>query len=364
MKISYTLSIYFSKFFFYRFIIFLSTLSGLILLFDFSELLRRVSSKPDIHMGIVMQMALLRLPQLCEQLLPFIVFFTAMFSLWRLSRYNEIAVVRAAGISVWQMLFPFIASALFIGFLDVGVINPIAAKMMERYEFLNKTYFHRDKSGVSILEGGIWLRQITKVGPLVLRISRIDASKSHLSNITILEYKADDIFKRRIDAKYGKLIEKGLELEQVWISKVDEPPKQLVSLLYPINITASSFQENNKPPAHLSFWSLLKYSQLMEKSGLSGLKYRLYWHALIARAFWLVAMILIAAIFSLRSPRQGGKTFLIVSGAAAGFTLYIIRDITYAMGQSSVLPVLLAAWAPTAISAMLGVAVLLHLEDG
>ncbi|MBL0941431.1 MAG: LptF/LptG family permease [Alphaproteobacteria bacterium] len=364
MKLSYTLSIYLSKFFFQRFMIFLSTLSGIILLFDFSELLRRVSSKPDIHMGIVTQMALLRLPQLCEQLLPFIVFFTAMFSLWRLSRYNEISVVRAAGISVWQMLFPFIASALFIGFLDVGVINPIAAKMMEGYEFLNKIHFHGEKGGVSISEGGIWVRQITKTGPIVLRISRIDVSKKQLSNVMILEYKADDAFQRRIDAKCGTLIKEGLELEQVWISQVDEPPKKLVSLFYPVNITVSSFQENNKTPAHLSFWSLLQYSQLMEKSGLSGLKYRLYWHSLIARAFWLVAMIFIATIFSLRSPRDGGKTFLIVSGAAVGFILYIIRDITYAMGQSSVLPTLLAAWAPTAISAMLGVAILLHLEDG
>jgi lipopolysaccharide export system permease protein len=364
VKLSYTLSIYFSRFFLRWFMIFLLTLSGIILLFDFSELLRRVSSKPDIHMGIITQMALLRLPQLCEQLLPFIVFFSAMFSLWRLSRYNEISVVRAAGISIWQMLFPFIASAFFIGFLDVGVINPIAATMLERYEFLNKVHFHGEKSGVTISEGGIWLRQITKTGPIVLRVSRIDASKSHLSNITILEYKADDVFKRRIDAKYGTLKGKGLELEQVWISQVEEPPKQLVNLFYPINVTASSFQENNKAPAHLSFWSLLGYSHLMEKSGLSGLKYRLYWHALIARVFWLAAMIFIAAIFSLRSPRHGGKTFLIVSGAAVGFTLYILRDITYAMGQSSALPTLLAAWTPTAISAMLGVAVLLHLEDG
>jgi lipopolysaccharide export system permease protein len=364
VRLSYTLSSYFSKFFLRKFMMFLLILAGIILLFDFSELLRRVSSKPDVHIGIVTQMALLRLPQLSEQLLPFIVLFSAMFSLWRLSRYNEITIVRAAGVSIWEMLFPFMASAFFIGVLDLGVINPIAATMMGRYEFLNKVHFHKEKSGISISEGGIWLRQMTTSGPIVLRVSRIDASRNYLSNITILEYKEHDVFERRIDAKYATLKEKGLELEQVWISHVDEPPKQLAYLFYPANITASSFQESNKAPAYLSFWSLLEYSQLMENSGLSGLKYRLYWHSLIARTFWLIAMIFIAAIFSLRSPRHGGKIILIVSATAVGFVLYILRDITYAMGQSSVLPTLLAAWTPTVISAMLGIAVLLHLEDG
>lgn len=344
--------------------IFLVSLSAIILLFDFSELLRRASSKLDISMGIIVQMASLRLPQLCEQLLPFIVLFSTMFCLWRLSRHNEITVARAAGVSIWQMLFPFMASAFFIGFIDLGIVNPIAATMMGRYEFLNKVHFQGEKSGISISEGGIWLRQVTRAGPVVLRVGRIDASKSYLSNLTILEYKHDDIFKRRVDAKSAVFKKSGLELDHVWISRVDKPPEYVNHLFYPANFTVSSFQENNKTPGNISFWNLLEYSRLMEKSGLSGLKYYLYWNSLIARAFWLVAMVIIAAVFSLRSPRQGGKTILIILGAATGFALYVLRDITYAMGQSSALPALLAAWAPAAVSAMLGSALLLHLEDG
>ena len=109
---------------------------------------------------------------------------------------------------------------------------------------------------------------------------------------------------------------------------------------------------------------LPKFVNLFEKSGLSGAKYNLYWHSLIARAFWLLAMVMLAATFTMRPFRQGRTGFLIMVGLGMGFVLYFLRDVTYAMGLASTLPIMLAAWAPVGISAMMGIAFLLHWEDG
>ena len=78
-----------------------------------------------------------------------------------------------------------------------------------------------------------------------------------------------------------------------------------------------------------------------------------------------VAMVLMAAVFALRpNNRRGGVMYLIVGGIVTGFSAYFLTQVVYAMGISGNIPVFLAVIAPTAIAMLIGVSLLLHLEDG
>ncbi len=72
----------------------------------------------------------------------------------------------------------------------------------------------------------------------------------------------------------------------------------------------------------------------------------------------------VAAGFSMRPTRRGGVARVIGGGVAAGFALFLVSKMAEEFGQSGALPVVLAAWAPTASGLMLAVALLLHMEDG
>ena len=96
----------------------------------------------------------------------------------------------------------------------------------------------------------------------------------------------------------------------------------------------------------------------------SAERHRLHFNVLLARPFLFCAMVLVAATFSLRMQRRGGATLMIVSGVAAGFLLYFLSDIVFALGLAAKIPVLLAAWTPTGVSMIFGASMLLHLEDG
>jgi lipopolysaccharide export system permease protein len=54
----------------------------------------------------------------------------------------------------------------------------------------------------------------------------------------------------------------------------------------------------------------------------------------------------------------------VIGGVGAGFLLFFLSNLVAALGQSASVPVVLAAWAPAAVSTLLGVSMLLHLEDG
>ena len=46
------------------------------------------------------------------------------------------------------------------------------------------------------------------------------------------------------------------------------------------------------------------------------------------------------------------------------FLLFFLSDIIFALGLSATIPVALAAWTPAGVAMLMGLALLLHLEDG
>ena len=78
----------------------------------------------------------------------------------------------------------------------------------------------------------------------------------------------------------------------------------------------------------------------------------------------MLAMVLVAATFSLRSLRQGRTVLLVLGGIATGFVFYFMTDIIYALGLSGNLPIILSAWIPAVAITLFGLAMMFHLEDG
>ncbi|MEQ9199166.1 MAG: LPS export ABC transporter permease LptG, partial [Rhodospirillales bacterium] len=63
-KLSAVLSVYIGWQFLFHVLSVLLILLGIIFLFDFIELMRRASSRPDVSVGLVAQMTLMKLPHL------------------------------------------------------------------------------------------------------------------------------------------------------------------------------------------------------------------------------------------------------------------------------------------------------------
>ncbi len=121
MRQSLTLSLYFGRHFFVAILTVLTVLAVLAFSFDTVELLRRASGRADASLGLVLEMSILKLPSLMTKLFPFAVLFGGMLALSRLTRSQELTVSRAAGVSVWQFLFPGIALSLLLGIFLVTV---------------------------------------------------------------------------------------------------------------------------------------------------------------------------------------------------------------------------------------------------
>ena len=366
MRVSLTMFIYVGRQFLVNFLGLLAVIMLIVLLFDTIELLRRAHSHPDTSFAQILEMAALKLPFMCQQVFPFAALFGCMLTFWSLARHHELVVTRAAGISVWQFLFPVISVSLLLGLFQMGALNHLASKTLAQYEKREALMLKGTQNLFALSRSGIWLRQSGQQGQAVIRSSRIttDSDEITLYNVTVFMYRGDYVFYQRIDAETAILEDGYWQLQKAWIQQPEEAPVLEQTVWLETDLTFNSIQDSFAPPETMSFWALPGFIDNLEQAGFSAVRHRLYLHSLMASPLLMCAMVLIAAAFTLRYNRRGSTTFVIAGGMMTGFVLYFFADLIFAQGQSDTIPVVLAAWAPSSVATLLGLTTLLHLEDG
>lgn len=366
-RLTPTLSLYIGWQFIVAFVSVLLVIMGLIMLFDLIELARRSVSADDVGLGVLFGLAALKLPHTLQDVLPFAVMIGMMFALFRLARNSELVVIRSAGVSVWQFLAPTLLLVAGLGVFNLTVVNPFSASLYQSYEQLEEELLFKRTSALNIGVGGLWLRESQDEIQTVVHshVVRQEERILFLSGVSIFEMDLADRFVRRFEAQDGQLLDGFFKLDHVWESAPGTESVYHEELFLPTTITIGQVQENLASPETMSFWELPQYIRFSEQSGFSALPHKLYWHSLLASPFLFCAMILVASAFYLTTNnRLGGWTKRGLAGLGAGFMLYFFSRLTYALGLSAILPLSLAAWAPTTVAALLGLTYLFHREDG
>ncbi|MEL7240615.1 MAG: LptF/LptG family permease, partial [Planctomycetota bacterium] len=116
-------------------------------------------------------------------------------------------------------------------------------------------------------------------------------------------------------------------------------------------------------PETMSVWQLPRFILLSEAAGLPTIRYHIRFHDLCSTPMKLIAMVLIAAIFSLKPMRSGGALKLLLAAIAVGFLLYVLSEVSTAFGESGIAPVALAAWTPAIVALLVALTSLLKFEE-
>jgi lipopolysaccharide export system permease protein len=364
MRVSPVLSFYIGKRFLLDIGLVFAVLLGLIFIGDLVELMRRGWNKDGITLWLTLELALLKLPFMTQKVSPFAALFGCMLAFVRLTRSHQLVVARAAGISVWQFMLPAIGIALVGGALMVTVFNPLVSATMSRYELLEAEHLRGRASSLAVSSSGLWLRQADVAGQSVIHALRVTGEGTELKDVIIFLYSDQDRFTGRIDAASAVLEPGFWLLKGALVTAPNETAVRHDSWRLETSLTMEQIQDSFASPDTMSFWDLPAFITTLEAAGFSALRHRLHWHSLLSGPLLLFAMVLLAASFSLRLTRSGGVSLLMAGGVGAGFVLYFLTDVSLALGMSGGIPVALAAWAPALTSTLLGLATLLHLEDG
>ena len=338
----------------------------LIFFVDFIEMLRRAGNYDQNVPGLLLAwMTLLRLPSFSELTLPFAVLIGAIGVFLMLSRSSELVVVRAAGISVWQFILPAIVVAFLLGVAFVLAYNPIAAVARGEAERLYANAFGRDDSLLKTTRNaGAWLREDGADGPSVVHALEVLNQGLELTGVTVFQYDREERLTERAEADKAVLKDGRWELENARVSIAGEESVLYGRYLVPTYLTPTQVRDSLGTVFSISFWDLPNFIQIAEKAGLPATQYRVQYQLLLSRPFLLVTMVLIAATCSLRAFRFGNIQISAITGLAAGFSFFILSEVSRNFAMAGLTSAVAAAWVPVIVAASLALTVLLYREDG
>lgn len=338
---------------------------ALVALVDYIELVRRTSGDSGASALVIAAISLARVPQIMEILLPFAVLVGAMISYVNLSRRLELVIVRAAGVSAWQFITPALVVAFVFGALATTVYNPVAAYLKEQSKRLEVKYGGRiQQTGLQTTGSGFWVRQKSVSGESIINAVTSSDQGVRLGGITVFVFDQGHHYSERIEAKTATLKNGYWELAEVRRYPINAPPVVTPDYALPTNLTLEQVRESFATPETVSFWELPFFIELADHAGLAASGYRLQYQKLLSRPVLLVAMVLVAAAFSLGFFRFGGVQKMVLCGIAAGFFLYVLSKVADDLSKAELLHPIAAAWLPIVIGTFTGLVPLLFQEDG
>ena len=340
-------------------------LASLVMLIDLIENMRFAGKTENGGFGLALSLTLMRTPALSQALIPFVFLFGSIWMFNQLNRRSEISVMRSAGLSVWRLLGPAALIAALSGVLIITVLDPVSSNILSYAEDLKSKKEGEERNLVKVLQDGIWLRQRDGDMKLIINALNYDSERSALERVTVWRFGEENAFLERIDAQEAFLSGRTMELHDVRLRAIaDQEERRSPVFAIPTALSSGDLRERVAPPETMSLWQLPRFIVLAEAAGLPTVRYHIRFHDLCSTPLKLLAMVLIAAAFSLRPARMGGAMRLLLLSLGAGFLLYILSEISTALGESGIAPVALAAWTPAVIATLAAVTALLHLEDG
>ncbi|THF52428.1 LPS export ABC transporter permease LptG [Allorhizobium terrae] len=356
-----TLSRYFLKRYAITVFWFLIGVAAIIFLIDFSEVSGRYSDAKGSSLLGVMLLTLMRLPLILQQTIPFIALFAGMTALIALNRRSELVIARAAGISVWQFMFPFLLGAFLLGVGSSVILNPLAA--IGQQLALSQEAKWGDSGSMSNNEVP-WIRQITGKDDTIIGASSVLEKGTLLTQPVFIHFDSDGRIAYRQDASTAKLQDGYWVLNDVIETRPGQKPLDLASVKVRTNLKQEFLQERLAQPDTVAFYDLSNKIAVAHSFGISTKRLETQFHSLISMPFLLVAMTLIAATVSLKFSRFNQSRTVILGGIISGFVLYVTTVLVKAFGSSGVVPPFVATWSPVIVAMALGATILLHQEDG
>ncbi len=348
----------------------LAAVAASILLVDVVEQLRTIGARTDLSLWEALGLTALKTPMLIEQTLPFVVLAGTMIAMIQLNRRSELIAMRASGVSAWRFLAPTAAAAMAVGLAATTLLNPIGARLYERYEAIKARMEGSGDGPNAVTRNGVWLRQGDGAMQTVIHAEGIAPNSTTLNDVTFFFFEVDGQdgalrFVNRINAREALLRPSSMwELRDMVESRPGAPAKTEQVISIPTTLEANALFDTFVTPGALSFWRLPAFIETARKAGLAPVRYELKHQGLLALPLLLAAMATLGAVFSLRLHRLGGLAGYMMMGIGAGFLLYFASQLAAAFAITEVVPPVVAAWSPPLTGFFAALAILSFVEDG
>lgn len=355
------------KYIFGQFIVpFIYCLLAFTLLFVIADLFDHLSDFIEAKTPLlqVMQYYVFVLPSLLVYIVPISLLLGLLYSLWQLSRHNELTAMRAGGVSFYRITVPI---------LCVGVVVSIVISILQETVAPHSTYWawqfvnRQKKSGDLSMRYASDLPYKNEAQRRIWLIRQFDLTTHDMQGVRVVQQRLDGSDSEAIRAEEAKYFDGRWWLFEVSIQKYDfynnpigaptqEPLRQMVEW----NETPEDFMHEVKKMEFLSARDLGRF--LIARRNLSDktrARILVDLHARLAMPWTCFVVVLFGIPFGLRTARKGaliGVMFALLTF----FSFYFLMTFGQWLGKEQILTPAVSAWMPNIFFLLLGLLLMLR----
>ncbi|WP_265499160.1 LPS export ABC transporter permease LptG [Paracoccus beibuensis] len=345
----------------------------ILFLIDMIEMIRRFSDR-GIGLGGAARLAALNIAGSFYSILPLMTVLAGIALFLGLARSSEMVAIRASGRSALRVITAPSLTAVAVGALTVGLLNPLVAATGALYDDAVAEIDRAGSQTVSVGDSAVWLRQAMQsdgeeAGQIVIRASRASPDAVTLYEASFMVFGADAGPIRRIEARKARLIPGAWELTDVADFPLNSgnPQAEVLrseTLRLASDLTAQRIREGFGRPESVPVWQLPTFIAGLERAGFSAARHSVWFQMELARPFLMAAMVMIAAAFTMQHVRGRNTGAAVLVAFGAGIALFFLRNLAQVLGDNGQISPAMAAWTPPLVGALLAMALILKREDG
>ena len=311
------------------------------------------------------------IPFIFVQTAPIAVLVSIMFSLGTFNRHNEITAMRASGISILRILWPFIAIGFIIS-VAVFIVNDRvvpdtimnAAEIKE--EKIEKAKIKKKlKKSEKILENIAFYGQ----GNKIIYARRYNVYRNKLEGLIIHNQDKNKNISSKTTATKAEWEKNKWNGENVMFFRLNSTgriigdPEFFKERDLDIKETPADFKKRRHQTEFMSFAGLAEYiKRLSFEGGATMRSLRVDLNQKVALPFVNLVVVLIAAPFALAHTRRGGVLMGIGISIVLILGYYAVMSISLALGKAGFIHPIIAAWFTNVFFTILGIFLILRIK--
>ena len=284
-------------------------------------------------------------PTLILELLPFIVFLSAVFYFLALKTNKDLLSIKIFGYSNIKIILILSLFAFLFGSLILVTINPITSSLIKYYEIEKSKYATDVNHLISINKNGLWVKENSPTG---YKIINADLERNKLENISVYVFNSNGKILKRIEAETANIDNNPWLMKNVIIYNLDNNKET-------INLKSYEFETSNTLVKINSLYSNLNTISFIDLiANYTKLKDKGYTEKLldekinkfISLPFFLFLMVILASIFTIGSIDKKQNYYYVVVSILICVIIYYFKDLSIALGQTGKIGLVMSVWMP------------------
>jgi lipopolysaccharide export system permease protein len=302
--------------------------------------------------------SLLRLPGQFQQVAALSVLVGALFTFTHLARTSEMVVIRATGANIYRVVRMMIPVAIGVALVDFGIAAEVAPRTQDALTHWMAVTAPPSEAKPSKPH---WFRQ----GNDLVMVGSMSEDGRTLQNVRIYKRDADRNLVEEIAAPTATAEPGGWRLKGSVITHVLEDRSEVSEPFdqdWKTPLTAGALKRLVRAGQDVAFSAAVGAVSRAGPADRSPGFYLTRLNRSFAEPFGAIVMLLLSAPAALSSLRSDQAMRLFLFGLSSGLLFLVSDGLLTALGETSALPPVLAAWAAPVAFTALAVAVLITAE--